>query len=133
MRAPADALPSRRQVPGRRTWGAAALAVLVLLSGIEIHQAAGSHAPGAALARHSDVYFLGASHPLLPPHAESATAARRPFCALCLNPLDGVGARFGQTDRISISRTGHPLPAAPSGPALRRTSRPEGARAPPLA
>jgi hypothetical protein len=128
------AIGSTRRAPSRGVArSAATLAVLLLLSSLEIHPAAASHDPGACLAGHADVYVPGASHPLQPPHAETAQEARRPCCALCLNQLQSVGAGFGQTARPGIATAGHPPPAAPAGAALRRPPHRDGARAPPLA
>jgi hypothetical protein len=132
MSVPVHAESARRARPAAAVW-AAALAAVVLLSGIEVRPAAETHDPGAALARHSERYFLGACHPLLPPHAETAKAAWRPLCAVCLNRMQSVGARFGAGNRLWLWRDGRRLPQLPAWPALHRSASADGTRAPPLA
>ncbi len=123
---------ARRMRPAAAVW-AAALAAVVLLSGIDVRPAAETHDPGAAFARHSERYFLGACHPFLPPHAETAKAAWRPLCAVCLNRMHNVGARFGAGDRLWICRDGRRLPQLPAWTARHRSPGADGTRAPPLA
>jgi hypothetical protein len=129
-------LPRRSQRARSATqmvW-AGLLAVVVLLGGLEFHPAAESQEPLGGLAGgHDDTYFQGASHPVQPPHAETATATQRPFCALCLNRLDGRGVRLEQAARLLSPPSAHALPAAVATSPLARSQRPDGARAPPLA
>lgn len=132
MSVPVHAEFARRSRPAAVVW-AVALAAVVLASGIEIHPSATAHDPSVAFANRSETYFLGACHPLLPPHAETAKEARRPLCAVCLNRMDSVGARFGAADRRWFRGEGRPLPQAPAWPALRRSAGADGTRAPPLA
>ena len=113
---------------------AALLACVVLLGGLELHPAAESQEPlGALSGGHDDTYFQGASHPVQPPHAETATAKQRPFCAVCLNRLDGRGVRLEQAARLLTPPSAHALPDAVATSPLARSQRPDGARAPPLA
>jgi hypothetical protein len=114
---------------------AAVLAALVLIGGVELHPAAESREPLAALAspRHQDTYFPAASHPVQPPHAETAKAELHPFCAICFSRSQGNGARLAAAARISASLAGSPLTAAVAASPLQRSLRPDGARAPPAA
>jgi hypothetical protein len=116
----------------------AALALMVLLGGLDFHPAAESQEPLAALsAQHqaaaSEEYYPAASHPVQPPHAENATAAQRPFCAICFNRSQGSGARPTHAARLSTLLSGPSLPAAVAVSPLQRSLRPDGARAPPAA
>jgi hypothetical protein len=126
-------VPRRRARSARAVWTAAALAALVLISGLEIHRQAESHEASSCLAGHSEVRFLGACHPRQPAHAETATPARVPACAACLNRLQSVGERLGQTVHIEMDGAGHPLAIAAEMTALHRSRRTDGARAPPFA
>ena len=140
-----DSHPGKARLPPRprrarsaarvsRSLVAALLAALVLLGGLEIHPAAAAHEPVAALAGpHQDVYFQGASHPVQPPHAETATPVQRPLCAACLNRVQSMGARLDRAARLETPLPGRTLPAAVATSPLQRSLRPDGARAPPLA
>jgi hypothetical protein len=113
---------------------AALLAALVLLSGLEIHPGGEAHDSIAALAGgHEDLYFPSASHPAARPHAEEARAAPRPPCAACLNRLQGSGAHFASAASLSTPLAAQPLPSAAALTPLRKSLRPDGARAPPSA
>jgi hypothetical protein len=133
------ARPTRSARPARPTRyplrGTAALAAaLLLLGGLEIHAAGESHDLVAGLPSHpQDVYFLGASHPVQPPHTETATAAQRPFCAVCLNSLQGRGVRPAPAARLSSPLAAQPLPPVAAVSPRRQARRPDGGRAPPLA
>jgi len=123
----------RADVVFRVGW-AALLAALVLLSGLEIHPGGEAHDPITALAGgHEDLYFPSASHPAARPHAEEARAASRPPCAACLNRLQGNGAHFAPAASLSTPLAAQPLPSAAAVTPLRKSLRPDGARAPPLA
>jgi hypothetical protein len=126
------ARPALRSVT-RPAW-AALLAALVLLGGLEIHPAGESHDPVAGLSgHHNDVYFLGASHPVAPPHAETATPVQRPLCAFCLTRLQSMGAQLDRAARLATALLGSPPPPAVAALALQRPLLPDGARAPPSA
>ncbi len=115
-------------------WGAALLAASVLLGGLEIHPAGESHDPVAGLSgAHQETYFPGASHPAGRPHAETASAVQRPFCAVCLSRLQGRGDHRGQDPGLAAPAGGHPLPPLAAVAPLQKSLRPDGARAPPLA
>lgn len=134
MSLPLHAAPAHRARPAAPIW-VAALAAVVLLSGIEVRQAAAGEtlSPRSSFGRHSESYFLGACHPFQSPHAETAKEAWRPLCALCLNRLHGMGADPGKGRRLWICRDGRPLPMAPAGSPLRRSRNADASRAPPLA
>jgi hypothetical protein len=124
----------RRQGRGRLRGTAALLAALLLLGGLEVHAAGETHDLVAGVpSHHQDVYFPGASHPVLPPHAEAATAAQRPLCAVCLNRLQGSGVRPAPAARLSSPLAGQPLPPAAAVSPRRQAPRPDGGRAPPHA
>jgi hypothetical protein len=113
---------------------AVTLASLALLAGLEIHPAGEAHEPLAGLSgRPGQVYFEGASHPVQPPHAESARMALRPYCALCIERLQSAGARPAAAARLATPLTGRLLTAAPQLAPVQRSLRPAGARAPPPA
>jgi hypothetical protein len=113
---------------------AAMLATVVLLGGLELHPADESHDPLGSLAgRQGDTFFQGASHPVQPPHAETAREARRPVCALCLNRLQSLGARLDRAARLSTLTASRRLPFAVATAPLLRSLHPDGARAPPAA
>jgi hypothetical protein len=133
----------RRRWPGRGTRSSTRvaraawpvlLAALVLVGGLDLHSPGASHETLASLSgNHGQVYFEGASHPVQPRHAETAKAAQRPYCALCLNRLQSMGDRPALATRLATPLAG-PLPAAAVAVSpLRRSQRPAGARAPPLA
>jgi hypothetical protein len=109
------------------------LAALVLLGALEIHPGEEHHDPVAGLAGHQDIYFLGASHPGARPHAEEAKAVPRPFCAACLNRLQGSGAHLALAASLSAPLAGLALPPASAVTPLQKSLRPDGARAPPFA
>ena len=124
--------PRRARSPARVAW-AALLAALVLLGGLEIHPAAEAHDAVAALGGHQpDVYFPDASHPVQPPHAETATPVQRPLCAACLNRVQSMGARLDRSASLVTPLPGGALPVAAATSPLLRSLRPDGARAPPL-
>ena len=125
---------SRHARSAARVAWAALLATLVLLGGLEIHPAAEAHDAVAALGGHQqEVYFQGASHPVQPAHAETATPVQRPLCAACLNRVQSMGVRLDRAARLGTPLPGRTLPAAVATSPLRRSLRPDGARAPPLA
>jgi hypothetical protein len=113
---------------------AAMLAAAMLLGGLELHPAGESHDPLGSLAgRQGETFFQGASHPVQPPHAETAREARRPLCALCLNRLQSLGARLDRAARLSTLTASRRLPLAVATTPLLRSLHPDGARAPPAA
>src|SRR5258708_26044927 len=123
---------ARSAAQGSRSLVAALLAALVLLGGLEIHPAAEAHEPVAALAgHHQDVYFPGASHPVQPPHAETATPAERPLCAACLNRVQSMGVRLDRAARLGTPLPGRSLPAAVATSPLRRSPPPDPPPPPP--
>ncbi|MBV8202959.1 MAG: hypothetical protein JOZ15_20265 [Acidobacteria bacterium] len=114
--------------------GAALLAVLVFLGGLEIHPSAESHDPIAGLSgTRQEVYFPSASHPAGRPHAEAATAVQRPFCAVCLSRVQGSGAHVAEAAYVAALLAERALPAVAAATPLRQSLRPNGARAPPPA
>jgi hypothetical protein len=116
-----------------RVGSAALLAALVLLGGLEIHPAGEAPDPIAGLAGHQDFYCPGANHPGARPHAEEARAVPRPPCAACLNSLQGSGAHLAPAASLSTPLAARPLPPAAAVTPLRKSLRPDGARAPPAA
>ena len=125
-------LARRRRSVARVSW-AALLAALVLLGGLEIHPASEAHDAVAALGGHQqEVYFPGASHPVQPAHAETATPVQRPLCAACLNRVQSMGARLDRSASLVTPLLGGALPVAVATSPLLRSLRPDGARAPPL-
>jgi hypothetical protein len=114
--------------------GAALLAALVLLGGLEIHPSGEAHDSIAGLSGpHQDVYFPSASHPAERSHAEAATAAKRPFCAVCLNRVQGLGAHLAEQAYLSAPLAEPAPPAIAAAAPLQKSLRPDGARAPPPA
>lgn len=106
--------------------------MVVAAGALEIHPAAESHEPLAGLAHsEGDSYFPAASHPTLPHHAESAREAQRPPCAVCLNRLQSIGDRPMPAAHAAAYVAGGALPIAVALSPLRRSLRPDGARAPP--
>jgi hypothetical protein len=125
--------PAARRATAQVVW-AAALALLVLAGGLEIHPAGESHDPVSGLAgQQGETYFQGASHPVQPAHAERAVEAQRPFCAVCLNRLNGLGTRLEAPSELAQPVADQSLPPAVAVSPLARAMRPDGARAPPLA
>ena len=125
---------AQRTRPVALVWGAALLAAVTFLGGLEIHPSGESHDPIAGLAgAHQETYFPAASHPGRRPHAESAAPVQRPFCAVCLSRVQGSGAHLGQNPGLSVPAAGHPLPPLAAAAPLQKSLRPDGARAPPLA
>ncbi|HXO27750.1 MAG TPA: hypothetical protein VOA80_10425 [Thermoanaerobaculia bacterium] len=116
-----------------RVGSAALLGALVLLGGLEIHPAGEAPDPIAGLAGHQDFYCPGANHPGALPHAEEARAVPRPPCAACLNSLQGSGAHLAPAASLSTPLAARSLPPAAAVTPLRKSLRPDGARAPPAA
>jgi hypothetical protein len=132
---PSRPASTRHPLSGHALRGVSALlAGLLLLGGLEIHAAGESHDLVAGVpSHHQDVYFLGASHPVQPPHAETATAVQRPLCAVCLNRLQGNGIHAAPAARLSSPLAAQALPPVVAVSPRRQAPRPDGGRAPPLA
>jgi hypothetical protein len=124
----------QRARPVALVCGTALLAALMLLGGLEIHPSGEAHDPIAGLSGpHQDVYFPGASHPAERSHAEAATAVQRPFCAVCLNRVQGSGAHLVEIAYLSAPLAEPALPPIAAAAPLQQSLRPDGARAPPPA
>ncbi|HEX5757630.1 MAG TPA: hypothetical protein VF121_00390 [Thermoanaerobaculia bacterium] len=112
-----------------RSFGLAALALLLLAGAVELHPAEEAVSPLAG----PQHYFPEAAHPEQPLHVEAAAAVERPHCTACFRGLQGRGAAPAAGLRQGIA----PLPERPAGaasPAPLHAPRPSTRdRAPPSA